>query len=227
MKILGINTATTNLSIALIDQNKVLAEKTIQAATAKAEQLIPWVQELLQKAGLKLADLEGVGIAQGPGAFTGLRIGVTTAKTLSQMLNIPIVGISTIKAFARQYILNKQISLLRIILNACRGEFNTGLFQIKNGELLQVEDDHPEKAEDLWQKIRQEKSSLAGDIPEEYHDRKLSGEPQAVSIAEIAQQQILAQQYADPHTLVPVYSHGPNIKLSPRIHQQLIKDNGH
>ncbi|MFC1517052.1 tRNA (adenosine(37)-N6)-threonylcarbamoyltransferase complex dimerization subunit type 1 TsaB [Candidatus Margulisiibacteriota bacterium] len=226
MIILGINTATTCLSLALLNDHKVLLEKTVEGPTAKAEQLIPWLEELLSQVNLSLKGLQGIGIAQGPGAFTGLRIGVTTAKTLAQMLSIPLVGISTIEAYAYQFIKNKTAPLIRIILKACRDELNTALFSINNGTLVQLEEDHPEKQEMLFERIRNENSSLAGDIPKDFSSRKLPGEPTAVSIAKLAGDKIKKGEVSDPLKLIPIYSHGPNIKLSPRIHGKLLNKNG-
>ncbi|MBU0580836.1 MAG: tRNA (adenosine(37)-N6)-threonylcarbamoyltransferase complex dimerization subunit type 1 TsaB [Candidatus Margulisbacteria bacterium] len=226
MKILGINTATTNLSYALIDEDKIIFEEFFNGPTVQAEQLIPWISESLKKTKLSIKDINGVGVAQGPGAFTGLRIGVTTAKTLAQMLNIPLAGISTIEAFAFQFIENKKIKLLRVLLNACRGEINTGLFSISNQKLKQIEKDHPEKIDTLLKTIPEEKSVLAGDIPQELNAHKIEGAPGSISIAKLALQKIKNNENTDPKILVPIYSHGPNIRLSPRIHSNLIKQNG-
>ena len=225
MKILGINTATNNLSLALLEDDAVLAEKNLAGPTAKAEQLIPWLKEMLTDLDLTAADLAGIGVAQGPGAFTGLRIGLTSAKTLAQMLSIPLVGISTIKAFAYQY-KGQDIPLLRIVLQACRGDINTGLFSDLQQDFRQIENDHAVKAEDLWAQVRSEQSHLAGDVPPEFAGRTLPGVPNAVSIALLARQSIKEGNTAEPQTMVPVYSHGPNIRLSERIHGKLLKNNG-
>ena len=219
MKIIGINTATNELSIALVDNETVLAEKKVAGPTAKAEHIVLWLDEVLKAAGVVLSALEGVGVAIGPGAFTGLRIGVTTAKTLAQMLKVPIVGVSTLEAYAAQ----AEETSVRVVLKACRGETNTALFTRTNKVLSRMEADHPEKDDALWAIIRQEKSILLGDVPAEFAARTHLIKPDAVSVARIAQTMIKQGNIADPRILVPIYSHGANIKLSPRIHGELLK----
>jgi tRNA threonylcarbamoyladenosine biosynthesis protein TsaB len=223
MKILGINTATNDLSIAVIDDDKVLGQRTEQGPTARAEQLIPWIANLLNNIKLTPKDLDGIGVAQGPGAFTGLRIGVTTAKTLAQMLDIPLAGISTILAYADQCKNVPGAKRIRVVLKACRGECNTGIFQYSKHSLTQIEPDHPEKEEELWQKVRAENSALVGDIPPEFAERTLTVRPDAISIARLALERIRKKLVDDPTVLVPVYSHGANIRLSPRIHGKLLQ----
>ena len=89
--------------------------------------------------------------------------------------------------------------------------------------LEQFDSDHPEKEEELWRKVRAENSALVGDIPPEFARRMLSLRPDATSIARLALERIKKNLVDDPKTLVPVYSHGANIRLSPRIHGELLK----
>ncbi len=221
MLTLGINTATTDLSIAVLDGDTVLGTRIEHGQTAKAEQLVPWIQELLEQLKLKISDIRAIGVAQGPGAFTGLRIGVTTAKTLAQMLEIPIAGISTIHAYAYQCRQVPGLTNVRILLKACRGEYNTGTFTVSNSAVTQHEADHPQKEEELWDIIRTEDTKLLGDVPEEFKTRLIDIKPDAISIAQLAQSRIERNDADKVQELMPVYSHGANIRLSPRIHGNL------
>lgn len=98
MLILSIDTSTAVGSVALIKDDKVLREKEYTTKGSHAEVLLKNVDELLKKCKLDISDIDGFGVAIGPGSFTGLRIGLATAKGLALASNKPIVGISTLKA---------------------------------------------------------------------------------------------------------------------------------
>ncbi|QNQ81440.1 tRNA (adenosine(37)-N6)-threonylcarbamoyltransferase complex dimerization subunit type 1 TsaB [Lactobacillus sp. PV034] len=101
MKVLSITTATNHLSVALTDGQKVIAEKNEEDQRNHSEHLDPMITEILKENNLKLADIDRFAVAQGPGSYTGLRIGVTTAKMFSSILQKDLVGISTLAALAK------------------------------------------------------------------------------------------------------------------------------
>jgi len=94
-----IETATSRALIALCDQHKVLAKKELQLALASSSDLEPALQQLLQNAHILPKDLEFVAVGQGPGSYTGLRVGAASAKAISIACNIPLVGLSTLRGF--------------------------------------------------------------------------------------------------------------------------------
>jgi tRNA threonylcarbamoyladenosine biosynthesis protein TsaB len=106
--LLAIDTATRHASVALYREadagadapGGVLAEYTWYSANRHSVQLAPTVDEMLRRQGLSAMDLTAVGVALGPGSFTGLRIGVSVAKGLCLALGIPIVGVPTLDAMA-------------------------------------------------------------------------------------------------------------------------------
>ena len=100
MKILSMTTATNHLSVALTDGQKVIAEKNEEDQRNHSEHLDPMITAILKENKLKLADLDRFAVAQGPGSYTGLRIGITTAKMFSSILQKDLVGISTLAALA-------------------------------------------------------------------------------------------------------------------------------
>lgn len=100
MKILSVSTATNHLSVALNQAEQVLAEVNEQDERNHSEHLAPVIAAMLVKKQLKLKDLDRFAVAIGPGSYTGLRIGVTTVKMFASILNIPVVGISTLAALA-------------------------------------------------------------------------------------------------------------------------------
>lgn len=102
-RILAIETATKTCSVALIENGKSVAllEET-KEQYSHAEQLNPFIQDLLRNAGYQPKDLTAVAVGKGPGSYTGLRIGVSSAKGLCYALNIPLVAVPTLKAMAMQ-----------------------------------------------------------------------------------------------------------------------------
>jgi tRNA threonylcarbamoyladenosine biosynthesis protein TsaB len=103
VQILGIDTATLVCSVALVTKDKMLAEYSLQVKKTHSERLLPLIAVVLKDAGLVPGDLNGVAVAAGPGSFTGLRIGIVTAKALGQALDVPLVGISTLEGLAAQH----------------------------------------------------------------------------------------------------------------------------
>lgn len=94
--LLAIDTATTSVVVAAgtLD-GQVLARDTIAGRYRHSQELLPAIAALVERAGLRLADLAGIVVGTGPGAFTGLRVGLATAKTLAHELDRPVVGIAT------------------------------------------------------------------------------------------------------------------------------------
>lgn len=126
MQILGIDTATLVCSVALVSEKATLAEYTLQTRKTHSERLLPLIAAMLSHAGLAPNELDGVAVAAGPGSFTGLRIGMVTAKTLGQALNVPVAGISTLEALAAQHPFFPGI--ICPILDARREQVYNGLF---------------------------------------------------------------------------------------------------
>lgn len=100
--ILNLETATTVCSVALSENGKLLALKEMNAGYTHAENLTVFIQDVMQEAGKKMPDLEAVAVSKGPGSYTGLRIGVSTAKGICYGLNIPLIGTSTLKSLTQQ-----------------------------------------------------------------------------------------------------------------------------
>ena len=93
MSILAIDTATQVSSVAVADENRLLAELTMQARLTHSETLMPHIQQVLRMASMPKEQLDGIAVSIGPGSFTGLRIGLAAAKAMAYALDLPIVGI--------------------------------------------------------------------------------------------------------------------------------------
>jgi len=100
MRVLGIETSGDVTGVALVDEKGVLAELSFRHAMQLSRFLLPRTQEVLALAGCTAQDLDGIAVSIGPGSFTGLRIGVTTAKTLAYAAEVPVIGVPTLEALA-------------------------------------------------------------------------------------------------------------------------------
>ena len=129
MKILGIDTSTAIGSIGLIDEGEIIAEQTLSISRQHASRLIPAIDQTLKSAELKIRDIDAVAVAIGPGSFTGVRIAVSTAKTICYAIERPVIGISTLESIA--YNLAYIPSEICVILDARKDEVYSAVF--KNG----------------------------------------------------------------------------------------------
>lgn len=100
MKILGIDTSTASLSLAVTEERLLKSEYTIHHKLTHSEQLMPEIERMLQNLDYTPKDLDAIGVCVGPGSFTGIRIGVASANAMGLALGIPVVGISSLKAMA-------------------------------------------------------------------------------------------------------------------------------
>lgn len=127
MLTLGIDTSTLVGSVGLIDENGLLGEYTLNIKRTHSERLMPAISCLLKDAGVVIDDLDLISVSQGPGSFTGVRIGVTTANSLAQAAKKPLVGVCSLDVLASN-LLNVQ-GLVCPILDARKQEVYTALYQ--------------------------------------------------------------------------------------------------
>ncbi|WP_216831755.1 tRNA (adenosine(37)-N6)-threonylcarbamoyltransferase complex dimerization subunit type 1 TsaB [Alkalihalobacterium elongatum] len=127
MKAIAIDTTNLVMGIAIIDNEKVVGEMITNLKKNHSVRLMPAISQLMNEVGMKPSDLERVIVAHGPGSYTGVRIGVTTAKTLAWTLNIPIVGVSSLEVLAQNgRFFNGYICPF---FDARRGQVYTGLYK--------------------------------------------------------------------------------------------------
>ena len=112
--LLSLETSTQGCSVALHNDGVLVVDKVIETPRSAASQLAVMIDEVFQSSNRKPQELKGVIVAAGPGSYTGLRIGVATAKGLCFALNIPIVSINTLELMAYQFLSTKSFESLNI-----------------------------------------------------------------------------------------------------------------
>jgi tRNA threonylcarbamoyladenosine biosynthesis protein TsaB len=125
--ILSIETSTAVCSVALHEQGKLLALAELRESGAHAEKLMGLLEEVLEKAGTPLSEVAAIAVSEGPGSYTGLRIGVSTAKGLAFALDKPLIGINTLLAMAAACRLEKGAQVVAV-LDARRMEVYAQVF---------------------------------------------------------------------------------------------------
>ena len=112
MLILGIDTSTDNLGLALMENNQLKGEYNLSLKRRHSEKLLPLLEQIFTLLEIKPEDLDAAAVSIGPGSFTGLRIGITTAKILGRIFKIPVKGISTLEIMAAGIESNYILSML-------------------------------------------------------------------------------------------------------------------
>ena len=144
--ILCIETSTDVCSVALCRDGIMLSLRELSEGYLHAEKLLPFILEVINEAGLAKKDIQAVAVSSGPGSYTGLRIGVSTAKGLCYALDIPLISVSTLQALAwklKQDLPVKKTKetepvLFCPMIDARRMEVYTALFDVNLTEVMKI-----------------------------------------------------------------------------------------
>lgn len=212
---LGIDTANTPLSVAIVKDGEVLVEENTSLAINHSLRAMPAIDELFEKVGIAPADIDAIAVSEGPGSYTGIRIGVTIAKTLAWTLNKPLVGVSSLKAIATNGIYFE--GLICPIVDARRENVYAGVYQTSNGKLTSVIEDGHYGLDELIEKLKvldrrvlfigKDTSMYAGALVEKLGENGVIAPlhfnlPRASSLIYAAGQSV---EQVDVHNFVPEY----------------------
>ena len=137
MKVLAIDTSNQPLSVALLEDEQLLTTTTTNINKNHSVTLMPLIEGLFKQTKWKPQDIDRIVVAQGPGSYTGLRIGITTAKTFACTLNKELVGVSSLEVLA-EALANVEDCLIVPLFDARRNNVFAGGYQSKNGKLVQI-----------------------------------------------------------------------------------------
>jgi tRNA threonylcarbamoyl adenosine modification protein YeaZ len=131
VKILALDTSSQALAVAITENATLLAETTLNIKKNHSITLMPTIEFLFAQLNMNPADIDRIAVAQGPGSYTGIRIAVTTAKTLAYTMDKELVGVSSLYALAAQA--TEEDALVIPLMDARRNNVYTGVY--KNGQL--------------------------------------------------------------------------------------------
>ena len=232
MNILSIDTSTKNFSLAVARDGKVLRYRNILLDKVLESSMIPAIDGLLKKAGVKFSQLDGFAVGLGPGSFTSLRVGVSTIKAFSLSTGKPIMGICSLDAVAEN-VIDESYDEICVMMDARRGLFYACLYQKKNGELVRKSEPMLIDVDNLLNHV-QGRTLFVGDVIHVYQEkilkayqsaRKLSPSCQAlfanpksavvkaVKISLLAYRRLNKNVYDESGTLVPIYLYAQDCQV--------------
>ena len=225
MLILGIDTATPQVGCAIGGHEGVLA--AFQSAKGKrhAETLVPAIQFLSQKTGIELSEIGAVAVDVGPGLFTGLRVGVATAKAMASALRVPMVGVVSLDllAFEVRWTTRRIVS----VVDARRGEVFYAFYRQVPGGVQRLSEMRCGTPEELCSEIQatgeevlavgdgalRYRTALTDLIRVEVEDAGLAF-PSPAALVQLAHARALREEFVKPWDLQPVYLRKPDAEIN-------------
>ncbi|MBO5007547.1 MAG: tRNA (adenosine(37)-N6)-threonylcarbamoyltransferase complex dimerization subunit type 1 TsaB [Clostridia bacterium] len=213
MNIFAMDTSSLTATVAVQNDEKLLGEYSVSNKLMHSQTILPMTDELLKNLSMTIDDIDVFSVCVGPGSFTGLRIGMATVKTFSQVLSKPVVGISSLDATAYNFFGTDGYVICPII-DARRDEVYNALYL--NGEKIVY--DRALHIDRLLEELKGKKVIFAGDAVMVQREKILSHTseswliapqnlilPKASSVAYCAYQRALEHDFDDCFTLNPVY----------------------
>lgn len=217
MKVLAVDTSTVIASCAVMEDENMLGEFTLNQNMSHSENLVPMIKEVLDSLNLQVSDIDLYGVAVGPGSFTGLRIGIATIKAFAHVYNKPIVGVSTLEALAFNLSFN---GLIVPMIDARRNRVYTGIYKWERDKLINVMEPRAMEIDDLLELLVKEKEDIMVNgnavymhrdkIKDKLGDRvyfaqNIHNSCRALSVAELALQKKDRIGDSNYYNLVPEY----------------------
>lgn len=153
MKILALDSSGIVASVAVVEDDNLLGEYTVNYKKTHSQTLLPMLDEVAKMIELDLNTLDAIAVAAGPGSFTGLRIGAATAKGLGLALDKPLISIPTVEGLA--YNLYDAKGVICPLMDARRSQVYTGIYRFENHKLQVVQDQCAVPIEEILEKVNQ------------------------------------------------------------------------
>ena len=153
MKILALDSSGIVASVAVVEDDTLLAEYTVNYKKTHSQTLLPMLDEIVKMTELELESVDAIAVAAGPGSFTGLRIGSATAKGLGLALKKPLVAVPTVDALA--YNLYDAQGLICPIMDARRKQVYTGIYRFEEHQLMTLREQWAAPIEELLEDLDQ------------------------------------------------------------------------
>ncbi|MEQ8187046.1 MAG: tRNA (adenosine(37)-N6)-threonylcarbamoyltransferase complex dimerization subunit type 1 TsaB [Candidatus Eremiobacterota bacterium] len=226
MKILGFDTATNWCSIGLTDGESLIGEWTVRCKMTQLTRLIPGIKMLLEAKDVRLSDLACIAVTKGPGSFTGVRLGLVTARTLSQVTSIDLTGVNSLEVLVYQLGMKDGITVP--LLDARKGEVYAGFYRWKDNKIINIKESNLYKPSDLASEINilNEPCNFTGHEIIHYRDDitktlkvpfrwapDIHGIIRGSSVALLGREQLMDGRKDSCLNLEPVYIRPPDAKV--------------
>jgi len=230
--ILAFETSAKAASTALLDGGKLLGESYQNTGLTHSQTLMVMAEDLLKQCGKRVEDIGAVAVAEGPGSFTGVRIGVAAAKGFAWGRELPCYGVSTLEAMAES--LGIWEGYVCPVMDARRSQVYNALFYVKQGVISRVSKDRAIALSDLAQELQSLEgpiylvgdgsnltySTLSGQIPALVLPPEHRLHQRAIGVGLLAAKKIAAGETGDGNALTPNY-----LRLSQAERERLEKEN--
>jgi tRNA threonylcarbamoyladenosine biosynthesis protein TsaB len=151
MKILSVECSATPCSVAVIEDGKVLASGFVNVKLTHSQTLMPMIDAMLKASFTDIGDIEGFAVSEGPGSFTGIRIGISAIKGMAAAKKLPCVGVSTLRAMAENY--SDTDCLVCAVMDARCNQVYNALFDVSGGVITRLCDDRALMCDELKEEI--------------------------------------------------------------------------
>ncbi len=158
MKVLALDTSSITATVALLDDDKLIGEYTLNHKKDHSQKLMPMVEELLNSCNTRAKDIDVFAVSLGPGSFTGLRIGIATMATMGQALDKKVVGVPTLEALA--YNLYNSSGLVCPVIDAQRDLVYMALYKWLDGNIVEIIEPQVINIGDLICRLKEEKENI-------------------------------------------------------------------
>lgn len=225
MLILGVETATERVSVAIGGHEGVLGLFEITRGRRHAETLVPAIEFVCKQADVELDEIGCIAVDVGPGLFTGMRVGMSTAKALAQALRISMIGVSSLDLLA--FPLRHTDRTIAAVIDARRGELFYAFYRQVPGGVQRVTEPTVGRAADLAADIiaRNQDAVCVGDGALRYKDEILDlvrvefaeqwlAQPSAAPLVQLAHARALREDWVNPWDLQPIYLRKPDAQIN-------------
>ena len=234
MKILALDSSGLVASVAVVEDDNLIAEYTVNYKKTHSQTLVPMLDEIARMIELDLNTIDAIAVAAGPGSFTGLRIGSATAKGLGLALKKPLIGIPTVEGLA--YNLYGTKALICPLMDARRNQVYTGIYEFENSYFRKIKDQTAISVEEIVEELNKigREVIFLGDGVDVYRDMIAQDckVPYTFAPAHLNKQRAgalaaLAKQYFIEGKVEDAARHKPNyLRLSQAERERIEKERG-
>lgn len=223
MLILGIETATERVSVAVGGHEGVIGLFEITKGRRHAETLVPAIRFVMEQADIELDEISVVAVDVGPGLFTGMRVGLATAKAIAQALRVPMIGISSLDLLA--FSSRHAEKVVVPVIDARKGEVFYAMYRQVPGGIQQVADPMVGPVDELVADLmaRNQDVLCVGDGARRYRDEIVEGyhceiggddHPSASPLVQLAHARALREEWVNAREIEPLYLRAPDAVIN-------------
>lgn len=224
MIILALDTTAITASVALLEDEKIIAQFGVHNKLTHSEKVLPMIDEVLKNSGYTIDDVELIAVSRGPGSFTGVRIGVAIAKGLAFPKNIKIVGVSALEALAENVRCNcpwMSPCLILPSMDARRNELYNAVFEFDGRDIKRLCEDRAISCEEVETELCGEKRLvfINGDGALKLYEHLVSNDKEiktalvpeillsqnAISVGKVGYRKYLSGDVEDTVSITPLY----------------------